>query len=91
MAPVVFLELALLFQIGRIREPPEAIVRSLTAAVGLEVARTPFYDACRLAADCTWTRDPFDRLIVASAALAKARLLTADDTILENFGGAAWR
>ena len=33
---------------------------------------------------------PFDRLIVATASLSGARLLTADATILENYTGAWW-
>jgi PIN domain nuclease of toxin-antitoxin system len=37
-----------------------------------------------------WTRDPFDRLIVAQAAIESVRLLTKDRTIRRNFAGAIW-
>ena len=36
------------------------------------------------AAGLTWTRDPFDRLIVADALAANTQLLTKDDTILRH-------
>jgi PIN domain nuclease of toxin-antitoxin system len=36
------------------------------------------------ALDVGWTRDPFDRLLVAHARLRRWRLATADATILEH-------
>jgi PIN domain nuclease of toxin-antitoxin system len=36
-----------------------------------------------------WTRDPFDRLLVAHAQLRRWRLATADARILERLGAAA--
>ena len=44
----------------------------------------------KAAADLTWTRDPFDRLIAAHAIVAGAPLLTADRGILENLPLATW-
>ncbi|MDP2432311.1 MAG: hypothetical protein Q8O33_09780 [Pseudomonadota bacterium] len=37
-----------------------------------------------------WTRDPFDRLIVAQAMAADAALVTADHLIRDRFPGAVW-
>jgi PIN domain nuclease of toxin-antitoxin system len=37
-----------------------------------------------------WTKDPFDRLIVAHALAADAILLTADGTIREHCPQASW-
>ncbi|CAN5501715.1 hypothetical protein BH23ACT3_BH23ACT3_09460 [soil metagenome] len=37
-----------------------------------------------------WTRDPFDRLIVADAIAAATPLLTRDDTIHANCDVAIW-
>jgi PIN domain nuclease of toxin-antitoxin system len=37
-----------------------------------------------------WTRDPFDRLITAQAALGESTLLTKDDTIRTNYANAVW-
>jgi PIN domain nuclease of toxin-antitoxin system len=44
----------------------------------------------KAAVDLTWTRDPFDRLIAAHAIVAGARLLTADEQILEHLPLATW-
>lgn len=38
----------------------------------------------------SWTRDPFGRLIVGSAACKKMRLVTKDQTIQEHFDFAVW-
>lgn len=40
------------------------------------------------AADMGWTRDPFDRLLVAHALLRRWRLATADSRLLERLGPA---
>ena len=37
-----------------------------------------------------WTREPFDRLIVANAMADGVRLLTADEMILRHFKDAVW-
>lgn len=37
-----------------------------------------------------WTREPFDRIIVAQAIAREASLVTRDQTILANFAGAVW-
>ncbi len=37
-----------------------------------------------------WTRDPFDRLIVANAKAANASLVTKDERILKNYSRAVW-
>ncbi len=38
----------------------------------------------------SWTRDPFDRVIVATADLHGAPLLTRDERIRENYPAAVW-
>jgi len=37
-----------------------------------------------------WTRDPFDRIIVAQAGLAAATLVTKDQPIRDRYAMAAW-
>ena len=38
----------------------------------------------------SWTRDPFDRMIVAQAALDRAKLITRDRNILKHYQNAVW-
>jgi len=40
--------------------------------------------------DFSWTRDPFDRIIVANAAVNHNILVTKDQNILENYEKAIW-
>ena len=49
-----------------------------------------FADVVAAATTFAWTRDVFDRLIVANAMTDGARLLTADQHILDNFRDAVW-
>lgn len=59
-------------------------------SIGLQVADASLADVAGAAADLTWTRDPFDRLIAAQAIAANAPLVTADRTILANLPLATW-
>jgi PIN domain nuclease of toxin-antitoxin system len=83
-------ELEILFEFGRVREDSKAIIATLKRQIGLVVCDTPFLDILNRARSFAWTRDPFDRLIVANAMADGARLLTADATILANFKDAVW-
>jgi PIN domain nuclease of toxin-antitoxin system len=38
----------------------------------------------------SWTRDPFDRMIVAQAIAGQGKLITRDERIHANFTGAIW-
>ena len=42
------------------------------------------------AMELSWTRDPFDRLIVANAITDGVRLLTVDENIQKHFQNAFW-
>lgn len=90
VSPMVELELALLFELGRVSGPPREVFDSLGPELELTVSSAPFAAVARAAADLAWSRDPFDRLIVGQAAVDRAALLTGDETILANFPAAAW-
>ncbi len=83
-------ELEILFELGRVRDDSATVISSLNREIGLVVCDTPFIDVLDRARTFAWTRDPFDRLIVANAMADGARLLTADETILANFKDAVW-
>jgi len=90
ISPMVLVELQLLYELGRVKASPEVAVRDLAATSGLTVADRPFLDVARQAEALSWTRDPFDRLIVATALAANASLLTRDEIILANCPLAVW-
>ena len=90
VSPAVLLELQYLLEIKRIAVGPDRIMHALDCAIGLAVADMRFGDVVQNAIEQTWTRDPFDRLIVASAALQDAPLLSKDATILRHYSKAFW-
>lgn len=84
------LELTYLAEIGRLDLDAVQVLADLRSGFGIEPSTAPLADVCRAAASLVWTRDLFDRLIVANAIADGARLVTADEKILENFPGAVW-
>jgi PIN domain nuclease of toxin-antitoxin system len=90
ISPAVLLELELLHEIRRLTRSGEAIVGSLSKEIGLSVCQLPFASVVQDALRQKWTRDPFDRLIVAHASANDAPLITKDRTILSNYKHAIW-
>ena len=90
ISPMVGLELTYLCEIGRLAIEPDAILSELRRSIDLRECDEPFGTVVSLARGLSWTRDPFDRLIVAQAVVAGARLVTRDLTIRENFSYATW-
>jgi len=90
ISPIVELELQYLFEIGRTAQPAEAILAYLADRIGLAVDASPFKDVVRAAAEQSWTRDPFDRLIVGHAALNQRMLITKDEAIRAQYRHARW-
>lgn len=91
ISPAVKLELQYLYEIQRTAEPAAIVVAALEREVGLAVCDLPFRDVAEVALSQSWTRDPFDRLIVSQAALRGASLVTKDELIQASFKGAVWR
>jgi len=90
ISPVTMLELQFLFEIGRITAPGMDVVRELVRDVGLQVAATPLARIVDESIALNWTRDPFDRLIVAHAKAEGAKLVTRDRGILDHCSWAQW-
>ncbi|WP_161990572.1 type II toxin-antitoxin system VapC family toxin [Candidatus Methylobacter oryzae] len=90
ISPMVELELTYLHEISHINCPALNILDSLRRDIGLETCKQPFAAAAGEALTLGWTRDPFDRLIVAQAAHRASPLLTADQNIREHYSGAIW-
>jgi len=90
ISPAVVLELQYLHEIGRVTEAPLVVVEDLRDRMGLGFAEADFAAVVSKALGLSWTRDPFDRLIVASALADDAPLMTADRDILGRVPGAFW-
>ena len=84
VSPIVFLELQYLKEIKRITVEPALLLENLTSTIGLNICDKPFLQIVTEAITQNWTRDPFDRLIVATAAAGNALLLTKDTIILSS-------
>ncbi len=90
ISPIVRLELQYLYEIDRISPTADTIIDALYKRVGLTICTKPFNDVIPVANQLTWTRDPFDRLLVAYASLNKDILITSDQKIRDNYGNAQW-
>jgi PIN domain nuclease of toxin-antitoxin system len=90
ISPMVLMELETLHEAGKLKNEPDRLVRVVEREFGLSVSRAGFAEVIVSARSFAWTRDPFDRLIVANAMADGARLITADAAILANFEGAVW-
>ena len=51
----------------------------------------PFNDINENAIKQKWTRDPFDRIIVAQASIHSTKIATKDETIRKNYKHAIWK
>lgn len=90
VSPVVELELTFLHEIGRLTVPAADILRDLERRIGLTPDTTPFTTVSAAASQLSWTRDPFDRLIVGAASCADSPLVTRDPRIRERYDHAVW-
>lgn len=90
VSPAVVLELELLHEIGRMRISAEKMIATLESQIGLRVCELPFHEVVTQALHESWTRDLFDRLIVANAKAAGAQLVTKDERIRKHYRKAIW-
>jgi PIN domain nuclease of toxin-antitoxin system len=90
ISPAVELELQYLFEIRRTAEPAQVVVEALQREVGLKVCDLPFRDVVAVALSQSWTRDPFDRLIVSQALLRQTPLATRDRVMRAHCPLAFW-
>jgi PIN domain nuclease of toxin-antitoxin system len=90
ISPASLVEIEGLFEVRRVAEDANTIFRHLRHQYRLSLSEGSFAEICAIARTFAWTRDPFDRLIVANAMADGAPLITADETILANFRDAVW-
>ena len=90
ISAVVRLELQYLYEIQRITDEANEVLLDLSDRIGLQICDHGFTTIISKALDLSWTRDPFDRIIVANAALSNSILITKDQHILDNYENARW-
>ena len=90
ISAIVYLELQYLLEIKRIAAKPEKIISNLASSIGLKICDKNFNTIISKAMSLSWTRDPFDRIIVANAAINNSVLITKDQHILEHYENAKW-
>ena len=91
VSPAVILELQFLKEIKRLTVESILIIENLSASIGVKICEHSFVDIIRASLTQTWTRDPFDRLIVGNAALNGNILITKDSIIRDNYEYAYWQ
>ena len=87
---MVRLELQYLLEIDRITCKANDIISDLSDRIGIRICDKNFNTIVNGALDLSWTRDPFDRIIVSHAALNNNILITKDQNILKNYKYARW-
>jgi PIN domain nuclease of toxin-antitoxin system len=85
ISPMVALELEFLNEVKKIKHHAKDIISELTFTIGLEITHSNFHHIIEHAINFEWTRDPFDRIIVAEASTYNATLITHDKTILTHY------
>jgi len=90
VSPVVLLELQYLREIGRVTAAPRTIIMDLKQRLGLAIEDRSLETVMERALGLAWTRDAFDRLIVAQAVLDDAKLVTSDRLIRKHYPKAVW-
>ena len=90
ISPIVMLELQYLFEIGRTNVKPNRIIANLGESLGLKISTLNFEKVIQKSLKESWTRDPFDRIIIAEAKLAKFPLITKDRNIRKHYKMAVW-
>ena len=90
LSPLVFLEIQYLHESGKTALTGASARRDVEGMREFVVSKAPLFEVMVQALGLSWTRDPFDRLIVGNALADGAVLLTRDRVILEECRSAAW-
>ena len=89
-SPIVKLELTYLEEVNRFSVSAKQILKTLTKDLELKESQASFSEVTTKSLKESWTRDPFDRLIVAQAKSENVKLLSRDRLILKNYHKATW-
>lgn len=91
ISPLVLIELEYLYELNRIKLPARDVYLKVEYEIGVRVCDLPFRTIAIAGLDEKWTRDPFDRIIVAQAkANGLALLVSADEEIAKHYPRTVW-
>jgi PIN domain nuclease of toxin-antitoxin system len=91
ISPMVLLEIEYLYEIRRLVVPAQDILRKVAHELDLRLCELSFGEVAKAALYEKWTRDPFDRVIVAQAKVnGLAPLISADEVIAEHYPRTVW-
>lgn len=90
ISPIVELELQYLRENNKIKKSSLEIIEVLDKEINLKICTKDFHSIIRESLGLHWTRDPFDRIMVAHASLNTNILLTKDNTIRTHYKQAVW-
>ncbi len=77
-------------EIGRIKQLPDIIIDALINEIGLVYSENNFERIVNQAIHLDFTRDPFDRIIVADALINNSKLISKDKIIKKNYRNTVW-
>lgn len=84
MSPASLLELQLLVESGRLVLPRDRTVHAVVQDPRWRLDEPPPGPWFEIACELSWTRDPFDRLLVAHARVRGWKLATADSMLRQH-------
>ncbi|WP_281177217.1 type II toxin-antitoxin system VapC family toxin [Moraxella oblonga] len=90
ISPMVKLELQYLYDKKRVNAPPNQVLNSLQQVLHLKICHKNWLDVVNVALTCNFTRDAFDRLIVAHAMLDNSILISKDEKLTEHYKNCVW-
>ena len=91
ISPMVLVELEYLYEVNRIRLSSRDMLLKVEHELGVHVCDLAFPLVAEVVVGEKWTRDPFDRTIVAQAkANGLAPLVSSDEEIRRNYPRAVW-
>lgn len=90
ISPMVKLELQYLYEKGRLTDTAEQIVNALQTEIELKICHKNWLDIVNVAICCDFTRDAFDRLIVAHAMLDNSILISKDENLTTHYQNCVW-
>jgi len=90
ISPIVVLELQMLRELGRLHRTIDEMLATMGSDYPIRVCELPFTDVVQAASSVGWTRDPFDRIVVAQTIAGNGQLISDDTRIRTHFSQAIW-